>query len=225
MYSTKTNETITYNASSYINSNDYLPPKGCIPSAPTSTTSSGTSVGKREVRELAAGFSNTYTIQINGADPTALQQLYASVESGALPGSSSVASLWADLNGISSSSVTHLPFQGGVDSMGNVFSAVSQGSIGAAKQGPLVPGAGGTGTTTTTSSSSTSTTPSSSNPTCDGGCIAGAVVGSVVLAALLADFVYMHYKGTASAASALTATSAAKPEPASVVTVRTAVSV
>jgi len=225
MFSTKANKTITYNSTSFINGNDYLPPKGCIPTRPTSSTPTNTTTsgGKREVRELATGFTETYSIQINGAEPTAVQELFASVESGTLAGSSTIASVWAEVNGLSASGVTHLPFQGGVDAMGNKFSAVSAGGI-ASAQAPTVIGTDGTTNPPPDVTTDIPATSNSSTPACGVGCIVGAVVGSVVGAALLASLVFVHYKNAASAAAALASTSAAKQE-AATVTVRAAASV
>ena len=209
---------MVYNSTSFLNGNDYLPPTGCVP--PTSGASSGGGTGVR--RELATGLTETYTIQINDADPTAVQQLFTSVESGSLTGSSSIASVWATLQGVSASGVVHAPFQGGVDALGNKFSPITAGGILVAdKTTPIVAGTDGTLATTTTAVDTAST---SSSPACGSGCIAGAVVGSVVGAVLIVYLIVASIASNkAKAAAAATATSSDSiPYKGPAVTVRAA---
>lgn len=183
--------TTAYNASSYINGNEYLPPRNCTPTRPGNGTLSPPEGGGGNAtnppprgleaeeraenpdsgRELAAAptvYTETYTIQIFDAPEGAIELLFSGSQSGALTSSSDISDYWATAKGFPPSSVKHAPFLGGQDQNGVAFGSEDV-SIPAPNPESPNPDLGS----------------SDSSPSCGSGCIVGAVVGSVAGAALL----------------------------------------
>jgi len=199
--STKTGLTTSYDASSYINGNDYLPPIGCDPTTITMPPRALAGEDADSSRELqSSAYTESYTVEILNTDGLDLSSIVTSVESGSLSTSTAVTSAWASLHGVSTSSVTFNPFKGGRDALGNNFGAVTKGSIAALAATEPNPPPGTPGTTDTTtpstndpttpSTTTTAATTSTNSSVCNGSCIAGIVVGSVCGLALLAGYVY-----------------------------------